>query len=511
METMVQPLRRVVLICAAVVVGAALAATATAAAPSDAKMRTASSSCLDLSVALSVEESRLSYTLPENSNPAVLQPTPFAQQMIDGAGFQDFGPAFVNQLCHVPNLNVADAIVMQNGKQLWRMAVARAQQRGSVAGDLPFSDDRPLYWTRLQATAALRQWTPQFALSAEARSALITTFDRASRGMFDIDFAAGKGVKRLIMSGLDPFLLDGGPSGTAPGAAGNNVRHGNPSGAIALSVDGSRYTTADGTVVLIEAYTLPVNYAEFERGYLEETVGPFMSPGPRQANASVTMSQGGGSVFNLEMWNGRYHGFRPGNDLVAPCPSVGPLPQLAIDNHACDIAVVDRWGGPGAFDLFDPPQWTTTTLPFGAMIAANTGAGVPRPPDDGWPDTSVAFGVVWHTNYAEFPDCTSVTLVARNNPPPIDYPPPTPPIPPDPGSCSYAGGGGNYLSNESAYRNTLLRDRMGLTIPAGHVHTPDMQRFETLYEPTDATFDAWRLAISEQARKLIEVVADNTP
>ena len=94
---------------------------------------------------------------------------------------------------------------MQNGKQLWRTAVDRAQQRGRVAGDLPYSDDRPLYWTRLQSTAALRQWMPQFALSAEARSALITTFDRASRGMFDIDFPAGKGVKRLIMSGLDPY------------------------------------------------------------------------------------------------------------------------------------------------------------------------------------------------------------------------------------------------------------------------------------------------------------------
>lgn len=91
------------------------------------------------------------------------------------------------------------------------------------------------------------------------------------------------------------------------------------------------------------------------------------------------------------------------------------------------------------------------------------------------------------------------------------YPPPTPPIPPDPGSCSYSGGGGNYLSNESAYRKTLLRDRMGLSIPAGHIHTPDMQHFETDYNPSDGTFDAWRLAIAQQGRNLIYAVAENAP
>ena len=471
------------------------------------------SPCLDPTVALSVEENRLSFTLPDNSNPALLQSTPFSQQMIEGAGFQDFGPSVVNQLCHAPNLKVAQNIAMQNSQQLWRMAVDRAQQRGPIEGNLPYSDDRPLYWTRLQSMAALRQWTPPFALSAEDRLALITSFDRASRGMFDINFPAGKGVKRVIMSGFDPYTLDGGARGTAPGAAGNNIRHGNPSGATALSLDGTKSKSADGTVVFIEAYTLPVSFPEFERGYLEDTVGPFMLPGPRQVNASVTVSQAGGAVFNLEMWNARYHGVTLGNDNTRPCPMIGGVPQLAINNHGCNSIVVDRWGGPATFDLHNPPQWTTGSLPFAAMIAANTGATVPRPPGDTWPDTSVAFGVVWHTNYTEFPDCTSTTRVTRNSPPPITYPPPTLPIPPDPGSCSFSGGGGNYLSNESAYRNTLLRDRMGLSIPAGHIHTPDMQHFDAtnLYDPGDATFDAWRLAIAEQARNLVHIVADNAP
>ncbi|MEV4755841.1 hypothetical protein AB0J86_12115 [Micromonospora sp. NPDC049559] len=464
--------------------------------------------CLDQSAPLSVEENRLSFTLPDNANPAVLQPKPYAQQMIEGAGFQDFGPALVDRLCRTTSLGAATKLVEQRGEQLWQAAVRRAQHRGPVKGNLPYSDDRPLYWTRLQSTAALRQWTPRFRLSTAERTALITTFDRASRGMFDIDFPAGKSVLRVIISGFDPYTLDGGTAGTAPGSVGNNIRHGNPSGATALSLDGTTYRTESGKIAYVQAYTLPVNYPEFERGYLEDTVGPFMKPGPRRVDASITVSQAGGAVFNLEQWNGRYHGVSLGNDNYRGCPAVNGVPQLPGDNHACNSVVVPRWGGPTEFSLTNPPQWTTATLPVAQMIAANTGADVPRPPGDTWPDPSVAFGVVWHTNYTEFPDCGSTERVTRNNPPPTEFPPPTAPIPPDPGSCSYSGGGGNYLSNESAYRNTLLRDRMGLDIPAGHIHTPDMQHFETDFNPSDATFDAWRKAIVAQGQNLIHAVAD---
>jgi hypothetical protein len=312
------------------------------------------------------------------------------------------------------------------------------------------------------------------------------------------------------VSGFDPYTLDGGVTGPAPGTVGNNIRHGNPSGATALALDGTRYRLADGRTAYLQAYTLPVNYREFAAGYLEDTVGPYMRPGPKAVDASITVSQAVDSVFWLEQWNGRYHGVSLGNDNVAPCPTTAGLPQLAVANHDCDSAVVGRWGGPSDFSLSDPPQWTTTSLPVGAMIQANTGASVPRPPGDAWPDPTVAFGVIWHTSFTEFPDCTVPTLLTRNNPPPNDFPPPTPPVPPDAGSCAYSGGGGNYLSNESAYRNTLLRDRLGRDIPAGHIHTPDMQHFETNFNPSDATFDAWRLAIIAQTTNLIHVVAANT-
>ena len=193
-------------------------------------------SCLDPAVPLVVEEARLPNTLPDNANPAILQTKSFAQQMIEGAGFQDFGPAFVNDLCGIPKLSVARNLALHKGEELWHMAIDRAQQRVATLGNLPYSDDRPLYWARLQVRAALRQWLPKFDLSAADRLDLITTFDKASRGMFDIKFPAGKGVKRLIFSGFDPYTLDGGTRGTAPGSVGNNIRHGNQSGATVLAM-----------------------------------------------------------------------------------------------------------------------------------------------------------------------------------------------------------------------------------------------------------------------------------
>jgi hypothetical protein len=73
------------------------------------------------------------------------------------------------------------------------------------------------------------------------------------------------------------------------------------------------------------------------------------------------------------------------------------------------------------FQLFNPPQWTMESLPFEKMIAANTGAGIPRPPGDLWGTQGAsagdpnAFGVIWHTVYTEFPDCTSTVRVTRNS------------------------------------------------------------------------------------------------
>src|SRR4051812_9939039 len=65
-------------------------ATVAALAATQAFGQILTASCLDNTVKLVVEEARLPNTLPDNADPSKLQTKSFAQQMIEGAGFQDF-------------------------------------------------------------------------------------------------------------------------------------------------------------------------------------------------------------------------------------------------------------------------------------------------------------------------------------------------------------------------------------------------------------------------------------
>ena len=458
--------------------------------------------CINPNAPLTVEEARLSRILPGHTLPAPVE-------ILQGSGMDRLGPAFAAGLCGLGNFAIAQNYVIEQGTALWLYAVSRAQGR-VPPGTLPRSDDRALYWARLQMQAALAQWTPSFALTADQLASLSETLEEWSRGEHEIGYPTGPNVRRLIMSGFDPFTLDAGPNG-------NGIRTGNPSGATILSLDGMRFRDAYGKTVVVHTYILPVNYGPFMSGMLEDTVGPFMESERQRLDFSITMSQGGTSVeFDLENWNGRYHGLSPGNDNIAVCPQVlvnGMLQFQLPATGQCDIYPPREWViYPESWTRDQPPQFITTTLPYAALIEAMTGNGIAPPPGDAWPGPG-AFNVVWHTSFTEFPDCNTPTVETFNVPVPTTYPPPSPPTPPDPGACAESGGGGNYLSNESAYRNTLLRDTFGLDIPAGHIHTPIMSHFQAgnLYNVTDPSFEAWRTAIVAQARKLVFTVANSTP
>ena len=468
-----------------------------------------SARCLDRTVPLTVEEQRLAARMPDPAAPSRLSRMPFAQEMIAGGGFERVAPQVVDRLCRTRDARAARRLAEQEGRALWQAAVRRVQSMGAVRGSLPRSDDRPLYWTRLQVTAALRQWRPRGGVTAAEREQIIETFEKASRGMTDISYPAGPRVARVLASGFDPYTLDGGDAGDVPGAAGNNIRHGNPSGATALAIDGTTRVGADGRRQVVHAYVLPVNYTEFAAGWIEDTVGPHMKPGPRALTSSFTISQGREGQFDLEVWNGRYHGVSAGNDGSWPCRPVGGVPQLAINNPGCNTQPPARWGNPRVFDLFDPPQWTTASLPFQRMIDGGTGANLTPPPGAPW-TAGQGFPVIRNTSFTEFPRCDSPERVTRNAAPDGGMQPSQPGTPPSQGSCAYAGGGGTYLSNESGYRNTLLRDRLGRDIPAGHIHTPIMQHFEegNRFAPSDPTFDAWRRVIVAQTAALVRTGAE---
>ncbi|MDX3137006.1 pyroglutamyl peptidase, partial [Streptomyces europaeiscabiei] len=325
-------------------------------------------------------------------------------------------------------------------------AVDRAQGRGPAGGDLSRDDDRPLYWARLGMTREVRGWEPDFELLDRQRDALLGKLERASRGQDSLRYPpGGKGVKRILVTGFDPFTLD------------RDVRISNPSGATALALDGTVIRTADGPA-RIETAVFPVRWQDFADGTVERTLRRQL---PR-VDLFATVSQGRVGRFDVERTNGAWRGGFADNDNI---------------------------GRTGTVPVADPatqPQWTTTTLPYADIVAANTGR----------------FPVYDNTSVTEIP-AGGTTAVVR-------------PDGPTPGSTARAGGGGDYLSNEIAYRATLLRDRLGLgaSLPGGHVHTPVLQFGAGNTNPatgtvTDPEFVRNRLDIIAQVRAIVTVAVND--
>ncbi|MFJ1857197.1 pyroglutamyl peptidase [Streptomyces anulatus] len=391
--------------------------------------------------------------LPASASPADAARTTVEEQRLDRAapqeilrrsGFDALAPRFERALKGSDGYAQAERTVTRHASALWRRAVDRAQGRGPATGDLSRGDDRPLYWARLALSRELRAWTTRFALADEQRRALHTALETSSRGQDDIRFP-GHGVKRVLVTGFDPFTLD------------RDTRIGNPSGASALALDGTLVRTADGPA-RIETVVFPVRWADFAEGTVERVLARQLP----HLDLFTTVSQGRQGRFDVERTNGAWRGGFPDNENAA---STGTVPVA---------------------DLGSQPQWTTTTLPYRQLTEAETG---------------------------RFPvyDNTEVTEIPAGGTQPV-----TRPDGPTPGSAARAGGGGDYLSNEIAYRATLLRDRLGLPkLPGGHLHTPVLQFGAENTNPqtgtvTDPDFERNRADIVSQVRELVKTAVGET-
>ncbi len=367
------------------------------------------------------------------------------QEILRRSGFAGVAPAFARGLGRADSYREARRLAAREGSALWRRAVDRAQGRGPARGDITRDDDRPLYWARLGMTRELRTWNPGFQLTERQRDALLGVLERTSRGQTDIDLPGGeqrgKGLKRVLLTGFDPFTLD------------RDIRISNPSGAAALALDGTVIQTEAGPA-RVETAVFPVRWRDFTQGAVEEALRPYL---PR-VDLFTTVSQGRVGRFDVERTNGAWRGGFPDNDNVSRTETV-PVAAPASQ-----------------------PQWTTTTLPYEAITAADTGR----------------FPVYDNTSVTEIPAGGTEAVVRPDGP--------------TPGSTARAGGGGDYLSNEIAYRATLLRDRLGLrsTLPGGHVHTPVLRFGAENADPatgtvTDPAFVRNRLDIVAQVRSIVAV------
>ncbi|MFI5792252.1 pyroglutamyl peptidase [Streptomyces sp. NPDC051677] len=381
-----------------------------------------------------VEEQRLDRAVP--------------REILQRSGFDAVAAEFTRALGAARSYAEARRVVARQGSALWRRAVDRAQGRGPAGGDLSRDDDRPLYWARLGMTREVRAWEPKFELTAAQRTALLDRLEQTSRGQTDIRYPQqhAKGLKRVLVTGFDPFTLD------------RDIRISNPSGATALALDGTVIQTADGPA-RVETAVFPVRWQDFAEGTVERALRPYLP----HVDLFTTVSQGRVGRFDVERTNGAWRGGFPDND------DIGRTETIPVADPASQ------------------PQWTTTTLPYAAIVAADTG---------------------------RFPiyDNTSVTEIPAGGADPVVRP-----DGPTAGSTARAGGGGDYLSNEIAYRATLLRDRLGLhdRLPGGHVHTPVLQFAADNTDPatgtvTDPEFVRNRLDIIAQVRAILTTAATAT-
>ncbi|MFD4505746.1 pyroglutamyl peptidase [Streptomyces sp. NPDC058457] len=388
-----------------------------------------------------VEEQRLDQAVP--------------QEILRRSGFDDVAPEFARALQSARSYTQARQVVKRQGAVLWRRAVDRAQGRGPAESKgrealphkggggrqvgLSRDDDRPLYWARLGMTRQVRTWEPGFGVSEKQRGDLLDVLERTSRGQTDIRYP-GKGIRRILVTGFDPFTLD------------RDIRISNPSGATALALDGTVIETDEGPA-RVETAVFPVRWDDFAAGTVERTLRPYLP----KVDLFTTVSQGRVGRFDVERTNGAWRGGFPDND------NIGRTETVPVTDPASQ------------------PQWTTTTLPYAAITAADTGR----------------FPVYDHTEVTEIPAGGTEPVVRADGP--------------TAGSTARAGGGGNYLSNEIAYRATLLRDRLGLhdTLPGGHVHTPVLQfGAGNTTEVTDPEFVRNRVDIIDQVRAIVTVAAN---
>ena len=363
--------------------------------------------------------------------------------------------AFDVSLCAFRTEKQARWFVEKWSTLLWRAGVEDARsvaERGQRD-----ADDRALYWARLSMTSAVRQWAQHHGLPAAAAARLLATIDRVSRGQDDVRPARGD-EPVVLLTGFDPFFLPREP------------RTANPSGAVALALDGTTVQGPDGPV-RVETMLFPVRWRDFGDGMVERALEPVLT-GPRVPELVFTISQGRAGQFDLEAVNGAWRGG-------------------TVDNEAAchqGVAPVAR----GLPTLRPQPQWTRSSLPRSAMVDAGTGP----------------FEVLDRSLVVEVPGDTPVPSTRTECPALAEDNEGTErPDGPTEGSQARAGAGGNYLSNEVAYRATLLRDALQLDgLPVGHVHTPVLEGVDSTESAlSNPEFVQNRRAIIAQTTRLLEV------
>ncbi len=393
---------------------------------------------------LTVEEQRLTLTLPGQEVPA-------SRQFIEAGGFEAQVTDLERRLCTLRDVRQASRTVQVAGRELWQSAVDRAQGRVTM-GTIDRYDDRPLYWARTAMTRALREWTPRFQLSSLQRQALVRQLSYAGRGIDSVRFPAD--ATAVLVSGFDTYSLD------------SSLRNSNPSGASALQLDGRVVETEQGRVV-VQAVMLPVNWSDFDQGIVEDAFGPWLVPEDHpdhagSVDAIMTISQTGRGRMDIEKWAGGFRGGSPDNNRAlnwGPISAAALLPQPQPS-----------------------PQFIKTTLPHEEMIAAGTGPWPVRlnPGITEWPRGT-------------YPDPASLRSA---------------PDPSPGSRAASAPGGNYLSNESMYRTNRLRLGVGREDLPGGHLHISSLVYPQDPAALTSPAFEADRAAVVDQTVALVEALGE---
>lgn len=255
------------------------------------------------------------------------------------------------------------------------------------------NDDRRLYWRRLDAISRLRPAERQ-------------RFEAESRGYHSFSFSKDADI-RIAVTGFDPFHLN------------DHIDQGNPSGLIALQLQGRRFQIGS-RVAEIRSIVVPVRYRDFDEGLIENFFAPRLS----DLDMVFTVSMGR-EGFDLEHFPGRRRSVTtPDNEDI----KAGGTPESPI------VPVVP-----------EGPEFVEFSLPYETICTVGG-------------DFSVTDNRVVTT--LEDGEITAVELSGLD------------------GKTAVFGSGGGYLSNEISYRLIRLARSQNQLLPIGHIHTPRMQGFD---------------------------------
>jgi pyrrolidone-carboxylate peptidase len=338
-----------------------------------------------------------------------------------------FTPLLEPLLCEVlaaTDYGTAEGRTRNMGTALWRAATGLVGTRQSY-------DDRPLYWSRLQLSQKLRSAEFGFSITISQRHSLLELLEDSSRGINTLGYSTT--AKKILISGFDPFLLD------------RNIQQSNPSGVIALMLDG-KVIVHEGIEAEIQAFIVPVRFKDFDKGEIERILSPFYSSNQIDLIATISM---GRPDFDLEIFPGRRRSASSPDNLNVHTGASAEKPLVPeLNNEAL----------PG-------PEFVKSTLPVAAMQKA---PGI--------------YGI----NINKQVTTLSKTFKPGN-------------LAELAKEISVRGSGGGYLSNEISYRSIRLKETLNSDIPTGHIHTPRISRFEpaVLRDISAQVLEMLKLTLSE--------------